>query len=1046
MKRIIYLQALFAIIITQTFAQTVTTEPRFPTSDAELTMTVNVTGTSLEGYTGDVWIWTWVANEDNSYKGPDAPTNVNPATANEAAALVTRSMTDDNVYTFTMTPADFIGVAASEIPRIGFKLKSMDWGDEIQSDNDRFIDMYEGGFDILVESPLLNQLIVDNSEVINFNVFSTAQATFTLTVDGAQEVQETGISEFNYDYTVTATSGTVELVLTVSDGAATLENEYNLIIRTPVISEPRPAGVINGINYIDSDDSRVYLSLLAPTNTSAYVLGDFTDWAIDPAFQMKRDGEHFWIEVDGLAAGEQYAFQYFVDEGVYVADPFSDIILDPEDASIPDTTYPNLKPFPEAALKEEWYFNRLSVIETGQVPYQWVNNDFVRPANEDLFIYEVLVRDFFENDEVNYDNLIDTLSYIKSLGVNAIELMPITEFNGNDSWGYNNSFMFAPDKYYGAKNKLKEFIDAAHGMEMAVILDVVMNQHDVPATNVLLDFNFSSFNPTDTNPWFNENAPHAVLTFFEDLNHESVYTQNYLDSLNHYWINEYRFDGYRFDLSKGFTQKPTTGFDDWNARDQSRIDILKRMADAIWSHTPDAYVILEHLGDNSEEAELADYGMMLWGNMHFVYKDLAQGRNGGISGAYHGSRGWSEPHLISYMESHDEQRIVYEAANFGRSEGDYNIQTLTTALERAKQTSAMLYLIPGPKMIWQFGELGYDLSINLCLDGTIDDDCRVVQKPVPWNNAEGLDYNNDPERLRLFEFTKELLTLRSSSEVFTTSDVSINESGLLKSIVLRNENFTAAPLNRDEMSVVIISNFDVLERSITITFPHQGDWYHYFANGEVFTATGNADEIVLQPGEVRIYTNLELEPITEELIGYVPPLAPTLLDLSEVQSQGVQLNWGNNSVVADSYVIYRKSGSSDFEEVGTSTETTFIDGSASVGVNYVYAVAAANKAFSGELSNELSITTTSIITSLTLGSINNIKFYPNPTASQVVIEVDKPIDEITLVTLEGREKSLSWSSSSGKILVQFGGLNTGVYLLKVLIRGEDPLLQRIVIE
>ena len=284
MKRIIYLQALFAIIITQTFAQTVTTEPRFPTSDAELTMTVNVTGTSLEGYTGDVWIWTWVANEDNSYKGPDAPTNVNPATANEAAALVTRSMTDDNVYTFTMTPADFIGVAASEIPRIGFKLKSMDWGDEIQSDNDRFIDMYEGGFDILVESPLLNQLIVDNSEVLNFNEFSTAQATFTLTVDGAQEVQETGISEFNYDYTVTATSGTVELVLTVSDGAATLENEYNLIIRTPVVSEPRPAGVINGINYIDSDDSRVYLSLLAPTNTSAYVLGDFTDWAIYPAF------------------------------------------------------------------------------------------------------------------------------------------------------------------------------------------------------------------------------------------------------------------------------------------------------------------------------------------------------------------------------------------------------------------------------------------------------------------------------------------------------------------------------------------------------------------------------------------------------------------------------------------------------------------------------------------------------------------------------------------------------------------------------------------
>ncbi len=175
-------------------------------------------------------------------------------------------------------------------------------------------------------------------------------------------------------------------------------------------------------------------------------------------------------------------------------------------------------------MKEAWYFNRAAVIQTAQQAYNWQTQDFEKPEKKDLVIYELLVRDFFAAGERNYQNLIDTLSYLKRLGINAIELMPITEFNGNESWGYNPTFMFAPDKYYGTKNKLKEFIDRCHSEGLAVILDVVMNQQDIPNPYVLMYYDFDAGKPAANNPWFNQEATHPFNVFF-DLNHESTYTQ-----------------------------------------------------------------------------------------------------------------------------------------------------------------------------------------------------------------------------------------------------------------------------------------------------------------------------------------------------------------------------------------------------------------------------------------------------------------------------------------------------------------------------------------
>ncbi|MEO1654938.1 MAG: hypothetical protein AAFU64_15430 [Bacteroidota bacterium] len=117
----------------------VSTEPASFTAEDEITLTVDVTGTSLAGHTGDVWIWAWIS--EGCSADCDAPTNINPATPDQDAAKMSRSESNPDVYTITFVPTSFYGKAPSELVRLGFKLKSADWGDGKQSDNDAFLDV-----------------------------------------------------------------------------------------------------------------------------------------------------------------------------------------------------------------------------------------------------------------------------------------------------------------------------------------------------------------------------------------------------------------------------------------------------------------------------------------------------------------------------------------------------------------------------------------------------------------------------------------------------------------------------------------------------------------------------------------------------------------------------------------------------------------------------------------------------------------------------------------------------------------------------------------
>ncbi|GAK75192.1 malto-oligosyltrehalose trehalohydrolase [Nonlabens ulvanivorans] len=397
-------------------------------------------------------------------------------------------------------------------------------------------------------------------------------------------------------YTFNTTGGhTIEL--TADNGAQQITDAVNVFVPAATQTQTRPAGLKNGVN--ENADGSVTFLLAAPGKTDAALIGDFTNWNLDTNFQMFKDGDYFWVTVPStnFTAGQTFQYQYIVDYTFKVADPFSGLILDPDsDQYIKPGNYPNLPTYPTGLTTGD-----VSLYTYQATPYNWTVNNFQKPNKENLVIYELLVRDFSEND--SFQEVINRIDYLETLGINTLQLMPVNEFEGTDSWGYNPKFHGALDKAYGTPpEKFKELVDLCHSRGIAVVIDVVYNHAFSQSPLCQLWWDENNFRPAANNPYLNSSPTHDFNVGY-DFNHESQWTRDYVKQTLQYWIDEYRIDGFRFDLSKGFTQNFTLGnISAWSAYDQSRVDILNDYKNTIWNaNSNDIYMILEHLGDNSEE-------------------------------------------------------------------------------------------------------------------------------------------------------------------------------------------------------------------------------------------------------------------------------------------------------------------------------------------------------------------------------------------------------------------------------------------------------------
>ena len=589
-------------------------------------------------------------------------------------------------------------------------------------------------------------------------------------------------------------------------------------------TKARPAGVSNGI-YYGADGTSVTLCTYAASKTEAakrvFLIGDMTGWKLNKDYQLYKDGNYFWITLTGLEKGKEYRFQYAVEraDGVkkQISDLYSEKVIHPDDKYEPKSVDPSLISYPTKGADGGY----VTVIQPGKPAYNWSDAtlNFKRPDKNNLVIYELWVYDF--TSERSLRGVMNRLNYIQSLGVNAVELMPVCEFDGNYNWGYSPNHYFALDRAYATPELFKRFVDECHKRGMAVIMDMVFNHATgLNPMNKLYPYG------TDLakNPWFNVTAPHSD-NVYEDWNHGFEPAHEMFTRALKYWLTEYKVDGYRMDLSHGFcSDKPNTSVG----------NIKDYYTNGVQAGSPGAYFILEHWGSNmgTERPQLINAGMLCWNNTTNAYCQTAMGwLKEGDSFQSANQDGY-----VSYCESHDEERMQYKAKMWG----DADLTTNEAArIARVPVNVVFNALLNGSHMVWMFEEIGYDFSINSDIDhpnGT-NSDYRCNKKPRP----ESKGYFADANRQAAYTKTAQALQLRTRlmPNVFagnpTATDIGSGKA--LRTIQWGSDVFVAG-------------NFSATDAQ-TVTIP-AGTWYNYYLQKKETNAS-----LTLQPGELLILTGTQ---------------------------------------------------------------------------------------------------------------------------------------------------------------------------------------------
>ncbi len=604
----------------------------------------------------------------------------------------------------------------------------------------------------------------------------------------------------------------------------------------------------------ENPDGSVTFCLGAPAKTNVSIAGAWNNYSPTPSdvmnYQDYNGFRYFWATINGLEKGKDYPYYYIVDGATQVGDPYANLVLDPwNDTYIPSTVFPNLPAYPSEVINNVAIAVYNSEINT----YDWKVNDFKGVAQSDLIIYELLLRDFTGTEGRALGNgtvagAIEKLDYLKSLGVNAIELLPIMEFSGNNSWGYNPNFYMATDKAYGTPDDYRALIDGAHERGMAVILDIVLNQADG------LHPWYDMYTQRST-PFFNGSAPHSY-NVLNDWNQDCAMVQEQWRDALDYWMTEFKVDGFRFDLVKGLGDNSSydTPYDEANNTfgtpseantnrfNATRVARMKALRDHMILTNPDVYFINENLATAEEENDMAKDGETNWANINHQAGEYVMGyaKDASLDRFYAplDSRLWGS--TVSYAESHDEERLAFKANKYGADGIKGNTAVI---MKRLGSMAAQMMLTPGAHMIWQFEELGNSETTK----NSSGNDTKP--KKVNWNLL------NSPDHKGLHDTYAALCAIRSSySNLF--------KEGVATNVNLKNWDARYISLANERTELYLIVN-PAVTGTATIPMPSHPSTgatvnlsdsrYHLIAAGYEATPVITPEGVTLPAGSFAVY-------------------------------------------------------------------------------------------------------------------------------------------------------------------------------------------------
>ena len=598
------------------------------------------------------------------------------------------------------------------------------------------------------------------------------------------------------------------------------EIEY-VLLDFPTISvevEPLPENVKLGPNWINNE---MILAVYAPAQPVMQVIvtapGETGE--VSNAIVMKRDSEQsdiWWTELD-LSFG-QYEYEYLLINGSRLPDPFT-------------------RRLSNGKTRVEIGAGGVSTADD----YNWQSNDYIRPSLDTLIIYELHVDDFAAqgSGQGTFHDVIIRLDHLRELGINAIELMPITEFPGGRSWGYNPEIMSSVEGTYGTPENFKQLVDEAHSRNMAVILDLVWN-HATSSTPLWQiqpnnDLNPYFKNSNDLNP--NENEGTWGMLDFDHFNEKTI---EYINEVHRIWLEEYRIDGFRFDATRfvGWDlNQPQYGLPAWT----SAIDELDSNVYQIAEHLPsDPWLVnntkLTSSWHDSFHDRLIDHIFSSIGTMTAMRQ---------IIGLYEYSN-WGTPYAdltqsVKYMVSHDEQSLIQEMVEFDGV-------SLSQAREIDKFYASLLFTAQGIPMIWQGQEFGFQSGwLDNNGNGNWDEE-KLSYRPVDWSlldSEEGQSHLNHYSRLARFRKTNPAFSKGTFYDLWRYDAERV--------IVYGYKDESEG--NSDDQ-VVVIANFSSSNRTVNdVPFLSAGNWYNVTDPGnDLYTADGNYGEYLIPSNSAVVYS------------------------------------------------------------------------------------------------------------------------------------------------------------------------------------------------
>lgn len=636
--------------------------------------------------------------------------------------------------------AEYYGLTPQQVEKVEklmFVFRNADGSREgkTSTGGDIAVEVSPAGFHLSLSSTPQSR-VINSGDKATVTVSTTAPAKIEISIEEPDGNSITSSSDSHVTtYSVTTTpdtpgSYTVKVKAT-SDNGQTASSTASLLCLAPTATAAYPGGNVRQGAVMAAADGSATFAIAAPGKSSVLLIGSWNDFALEPSQQMTRATERvelpadtsyiknawslvqpfFFTTVGGLEPGERYTYYYLVDGEKAVGDPYARLILDPDnDRFIPSEVFPDMPEYPADKVPEGVILSVLDTSAPASLPKPLAD----RKAQDNLVIYELLIRDFTGDGTGNgtIAGVIEHLDYIKSLGVDAVELMPVMEFSGNNSWGYNPIFYFAPDKAYGSPDDYRRLVDEIHVRGMAVIFDVVMNQADGRHPWQLM------YAPAE-NPFFNATPPHSYNVFHDWNQDNPLVFRQWADMLR-YWTEEYGADGFRFDLVKGMGDQGSYGIAynraansfatpseaSTNRYNPSRVERMRRLRAELAEILPDTYFICEDLATAEEDRGLASFGAMDWANINYAACQWAMGYSDGADlSRFYAPKDGDRPFgsTVSYAESHDEQRCAYKQQQWGVSAVKASAEM---QMRRLGSIAAMMLMTPGSHMIWQFEELG----------------------------------------------------------------------------------------------------------------------------------------------------------------------------------------------------------------------------------------------------------------------------------------------------------------------------------------------------